>query len=402
MGDSKNSALSGVQLVAAVEWPVYELISGRLPETGDGVAGFSKDDFYAMFAPAYTQTHDTHTRVIQTRFRFPLTDDVHYTDDSGVDIAAPEGLIPLGTGYWQVPAQDADGEDWPSTPELRFKIDKSTLVGDHKYYRSIRELVSEAHAASIVFTTSGFAKIDDSMTSVVAYEGNAPTAGAVNDFMLGVNGAVAKALAIFNGSLDCASNTANVVSAREARTRPAHLRGMGKLRAAMGRNGMVFTTQFTGTLLGAETERLGEIGDLELKVVLGRESYRKTMLVNILENIVALRVTDLSWAQDHAKTMLAYDIQRMVSEHNQYELALQGGKANALWDLELYRYALKPISVLNGAPLVARPMTQNQRIAAAVTTGLGTGLQVGAATGNVAIGAVTAVVATAAQLIGMS
>jgi hypothetical protein len=142
--------------------------------------------------------------------------------------------------------------------------------------------------------------------------------------------------------------------------------------------------------------------DFEQKLHMGRESYRKQMLESILDQIVSLHLVDMAWAQDYAKVMLYYATAKITADHDAMELTIQGSKANALWDLELYDYAWQAISVLNGAPLVAKPMTKNQRIAAAVTNGASVGLQIGAATGNPIIGALVGVAAIAAQLWGMS
>lgn len=412
----KGDTLSEVSLVSAVEWPAYELVSGRTVALADGVAGIDIDDFYAQFAPRLgrlrTCTNGDHTPrhtrndYYQARLRYAAAEDTYYTDATFGIPTTDE--IPLGTAYWLLPAVGAetvDGDDWGALSELRLPIDHAGMTGDHKFYRSIRQLLADAHTdATIVFNDDFSAMPADEPSTgftASALEASPTTGDTYTAMKTATTGVLDKAAAIA-AELDCADKVADAISARERRTRPEHLRAMGKLRAAMGRSGQVFTTQFAATLLSAETDRLGEIADFEQRVVLGAESYRKQLLQSVADQIVGLHVSNMAWKQELVRTALYADTARIASEHDKWELDAQGRKANALWDLEIYDYAWQAISVLNGAPLVARPMTQNQRIAAAVTNGMSAGLQVGASTGNIAIGALVGVAATAAQLWGMA
>jgi hypothetical protein len=460
MGASKNESLSSVTLVPSVEWPVYELMSGRTLDS-DGVAGFGANDFYAQFAPAYMPNIAAPTVVYQTRFRFspwspgvgawclpagavaggvtnanalwwskdgiPQTVGGHtpvralrtYTQSTTTwwvtyDLVGSDFFWKLEASYsglaydyyWTYAGAPADPMESGHPPSHALNAD------DHIHFSSIRELISELHADTSIQFTTGVRTVDNP-TGFVTVDGTAmndvsqtvitdmPNDDVLTAMATTTTGALDVAKTIFD-ELDCTTAVANAVGARELRTRPEHLRGLGKLRAAMGRTGQIYTTQFSGTLAAAETNRLGTLVDFEQKLTLGRESYRKQLLESILDQIVSLHLVDMAWAQDYAKAILYYITAQVSADHDAMELSAQGSKANALWDLELYDYAWQPISVLNGAPLVSKPMSKNQRIAAAVTNGASAGLQIGAATGNIAVGALVGVASIAAQLWGMS
>ena len=128
---TKPESLSAVSIVPAVEWPAYELISGRTPDMGDGVVGYSQDDFYAQFAPAVTQAclgdghaAGTHHRARQGKLRYATATGMKYTDAIiGIDTSED---IPLGTGYWMFPALPSE-TDYNAENELRLKIDDASL-----------------------------------------------------------------------------------------------------------------------------------------------------------------------------------------------------------------------------------------------------------------------------------
>jgi hypothetical protein len=380
MGSGKDESLSSVALVPAGEWPVFELLSGRILDS-DGTPGFGLTDFYAQFAPTYSTWG-------QGKFRFAATRYTYYTDLAGT-VTSEE--IPLGVGYWLF-----DGD----TPELRIKKDNPGLPGDHKYFSPIRELISALHVADITFHTD-FATVSEPGIGVTDITAATPADATLTAMTHAQHGVLVKAKQIFD-EVDCVDEVADVVTAREKRTRPELLRQQARLRAAMCGTGQVHTTQYFSTLQAAETARLGELVDLEQRLYIGRDSYRKQMLSSIVEQTIGLYVTDLSWAQEYGRASLYEFRLRQTALHDKLEADIAGDKANKLVNLEAYDYAWQAIAVLNGAPMVPRPMTTNQRIAAAVVNGASAGLQVGAATGNIAVGAVVGIGAIAAQLWGMN
>jgi hypothetical protein len=451
MGASKNESLSSVTLVPSVEWPVYELMSGRKLDS-DGVAGLGVNDFYAQFSPTYMPNIAAPTVVYQTRYRFApwsagvgawllpaeavaggvtnvydlwwSKDGIPQTVGGHTPVRALRTYTQSTTTWWVT--YDLVGSDFfwkleasysglaydyywtyagaPADPMESGHPPSHTLnADDHIHFSSIRELISELHADESIQYTTDFITVDGTAMNDVSQTviTDVPNGDVLTAMATTTTGALDVAKTIFD-ELDCTAAVANAVGARELRTRPEHLRGLGKLRAAMGRTGQIYTTQFAASLAAAETDRLGAMVDFEQKLHMGRESYRKQMLESILDQIVSLHLVDMAWAQDYAKVMLYYATAKITADHDAMELTIQGSKANALWDLELYDYAWQAISVLNGAPLVAKPMTKNQRIAAAVTNGASVGLQIGAATGNPIIGALVGVAAIAAQLWGMS
>ena len=135
---------------------------------------------------------------------------------------------------------------------------------------------------------------------------------------------------------------------------------------------------------------------------MGAESARKTVLTGTLDRLISAQTVHLGLHQENTRLAMYRDQLTTAMQHDNFMLAIDAKKADVTWDLDLWKYNWRALSVLHGAPLVPRPMTGKERIAAAVMNSGSTGLQIAASTGNIALGAGAAVLTLAASLIGMN
>lgn len=409
MGMKPNESLANTILAPVSYAPAYEGLFNEFPNP----ASLATDAFYGFALPECPDHPGVQLRVRyddttgKLGFACPSESPHWYypfrCPDHGLNLERVFITDPGGARWvWRCPGL---GEEIPShyqigSPQADIHVNPAFL------YKPIRALIADGqglYAAEQPYNPSTLLGMVDVPIAVsedmglgdTVIEGEEPEEDEI------VPGPLTIA-ALAADTKDSQAEAAAAVDAEERKTRHEHMRALGKLRARMARNGQIWTSHFQSAQLSLASARVQELSEYQQKLAMGSESARKTVLTGVLDRLVSAQQVHASLHQEAARTSLYRDQLVTAIQHDHFMLAVDAKRAEATWDLDLWKYNWRALSVLHGAPLVPRPMTQKERVAAAIMNSASVGMQLGAATGNIALGAGAAVLTLAASLIGMN
>lgn len=216
-----------------------------------------------------------------------------------------------------------------------------------------------------------------------------------------VSSAISLARTYYDTSIHSSADIDTYIAAMEAASKGRHLREVARVHAGAFAIRAVQNSQLQISVgfLSSERENGIALEDSRLRLYNSRE--RAETVLRIADQLLRHKLAKIQATEGAFRAQFDIGRFRIAAKQDQLGFNLEMETKDALYDLELFAYYGNALASINGAAVLPRAQTTNERIAGAFLTSTSFGLQTGVAMGSPQAGIAGGLVSLASQLYGI-
>jgi len=243
--------------------------------------------------------------------------------------------------------------------------------------------------------------VDDDVQSIQDRIEEYLTLADASDIETDIDAAIAKAITIYDTDINPSENIDTLINAAEARANITAQRAISTMATGLRDIRGVMTTQFSMGIALIESDKNLGLQEEDAKLRAFEHRLRTDGILKIASLYIDKKPLTLEYKRMGTAMWIDFLRLKMLHKQDMVEYEMEMAVKDRLWKLEMFQYRANALASITGAATMPRSQTKRERMAAAFTQSLSTGLQVGTSMGSPQAGIAAAAGTFAIQAYGL-